>query len=425
MPVGLVKRNLYCHKKGALHLLLLLIIALSVVIAVPVLIKSRLVTFQNGKIAFNFPSKSKVLAETTQSAVYQPQEAGEPAFSIDPPQGWTDTEKDNIYQKLFFESPDKDEIKSGIYSISNAASLQVTVQKTSATNLEEAAAEFKSGLNTPSIKATIAKERKTKLAGNDAMYYEITATSPSLGTQFQNLAAKQGKKLSGKDVEKFVNLFSGKVISYVIFKNGYIVQIGGTGLSSGWSKHVGQIQSAISTFKFLGEENSPSPSPSPTPTPKPTPVPTPTAIPTPTPSSATSNFDFKPPAGWKKTSALTPAYAGKSTTISYQSPNDPHTFVSIVIKPSPDKTYDKIISDFKYNQAFHKAKITRKNINGLEGWSSTYSSTGAPSITYHNYEFKSYKNGYEISILAISPAKTWSGYENAINKAIDSFKLVN
>lgn len=423
MPVSLLEKHLNCQSKGSLHLPLLLLIALSIVIAIPIFVKNKVLTVQDGKVALNFLPGSKVLAETSQAAIYQPQAADEPGFSIVPPPGWTDSEKDNPYQKFFFEAPEKDEAKSGIYSISNAASLQVAVLKTSATNLEDAAAGFKSELNSPSAKSTITKEKKTTLAGNDAMYYEITATSPTLGTQFQNLAAKQGKKLSSKDVAKFVNLFSGKVISYVIFKNGYVVQIGGTGLSIGWNKRAPQIQSAIGSFKFLGEENSPSPSPSVQPTPLPTP--TATAIPTPISSSATLNFDFKPPPGWKKTSTLTPTYAGKSTSVSYQSPTDAHTFISVGIKPSPDKTYDKIISDFKYNQAFHKAKITRRNINSLEGWGATYSSTGAPSITYHNYDFVSYQNGYEITIIARSAAKTWANYENAINKAIDSFKLVN
>lgn len=149
----------------------------------------------------------------------------EPSFSMTPPSGWEKVTQPGEGLKIQFRHPEEDrtDMEDGLYVKSNAQ-IAVFMDTQSNATLDQLVSAAKSASQKSYEKVTFLSEQKTTLAGQDAYYFETEL------------------------FEKGVSLRS---IDYYILANGYPIRIGGTALSSAWTKRSNDIKSSLNSFKLL------------------------------------------------------------------------------------------------------------------------------------------------------------------------------
>ena len=159
------------------------------------------------------PAESEVSKETQ-----------EPAFTINPPSGWS--QKSSDYIKVGFVAPEQDEEPAEpplVYMYGASIQIRINALPEGATLAQVVEATIDGYRDQASNVQGISKT-PTTFAGQDSQVIELIAEMT------------EGHKIH--------------VTSYVTIKNGYTVGVGGLALDSAWSKRAGTIKSSINTFSF-------------------------------------------------------------------------------------------------------------------------------------------------------------------------------
>lgn len=157
----------------------------------------------------------------------------EPGFTINPPEGWLQGSQAGV--TVIFNAPEKDE-EAGEPPLTyrQPANIQVsldylenydqaiTPQMTTSQVLDKIVAEFKKVSSSSSSNLTYVQEKRTTFAGQEAHFMEIKA------------------ELQHGIIEH--------VITYILVKNKYGIQVSGHALDSAWGKRVGTLESSLNTF---------------------------------------------------------------------------------------------------------------------------------------------------------------------------------
>ncbi|MDO8486859.1 MAG: hypothetical protein Q7S45_00990 [Candidatus Curtissbacteria bacterium] len=189
--------------------------------------------------------------------------AAVPKFSIYPPAGW---EKVAPYGNIVVEfvSPVKDEISEGaagiLWTVNVRSSLSINIVKSEFKNLDDALES--AILNKVNSTVTISQRQKIKVNGEEAYALEsvmdIRETAQKiLESQMQEelaKAAKEGVNVSRKDIQedmdKVLQQAKVRILSYVFYKNGYLITVAGKAFEPYWDKRGLQLKQSMDTFKF-------------------------------------------------------------------------------------------------------------------------------------------------------------------------------
>lgn len=181
------------------------------------------------------------------------QNADMPKFSFFPPDGWSKEGGGN------YMAPFKDKISEGVAYMAIGPSLNISAVQKELSGLDEALDYLKISVRKNSIEITSSK--KTTLNGAEGYFVEgvikygelsRSALEAEIDKEIKN--AKQKVIVSEdqikKDVDEIVRKGDVKLISYMFYKNGYVITFTGRALAEFWDKRGPQLKSSLDTFKF-------------------------------------------------------------------------------------------------------------------------------------------------------------------------------
>ena len=151
-------------------------------------------------------------------------ETQEPAFTINPPSGWS--QKSSDYIKVGFVAPEQDEEPAEpplVYMYGASIQIRINTLPEGAT-LAQVVESTIDGYRDQASNVQVISNTPTTFAGQDSQVLELIAE------------LTEGHKIH--------------VTNYVTVKNGYTVGVGGLTLDSAWSKRAGTIQTSINSFRF-------------------------------------------------------------------------------------------------------------------------------------------------------------------------------
>ncbi len=204
----------------------------------------------SGRLA-DKPFEQKLTKESSSSSM--------PRFSMYPPAGWNSVSTTGNYVAEFLSSA-KDKIEEELAWLTVQPSISVHALKSQYDNLDEAMEASLQNRTNPNRR--INSKQKIKVNGEDAYVLESnmdireTARDIMESQVKEELAkaAKEGNVVSQKefqqDMNKVLEKANLKILSYVLYKNGYVFTVAGKSLESYWDKRGSQIKNSMDTFKF-------------------------------------------------------------------------------------------------------------------------------------------------------------------------------
>lgn len=150
----------------------------------------------------------------------------EPAFSINPPSGWSNSGQTDSVIKVVFLAPEKDEVVAGedLKAI-NKAKIAVNMVKGNGSGTLESFVEY-------------------FINSSKADWESLEVNSKSKTT----FAGQAAYKLEMDVFKKGVNF---RTLSYAFIKGKYGFVVYGGALESAWNKRAQELQTSINSFKFI------------------------------------------------------------------------------------------------------------------------------------------------------------------------------